>query len=286
MDRGATGRYIDGWVGGGLMRTVVITGSTRGIGLGLAHAFLGLDCNVVLAGRHEHGVQDALHALASLHDPERVSGKICDVRSLNQVEVLWQAAIERHGSVDIWINNAGLSNSRAPLWEIPPGELRAVLDANALGTLHGVRVAVPGMLAQGSGALYNLEGLGSDGRVIAGLGLYGSTKRFVHYITDALTLELKGTPVIVGAIQPGMVMTDLIVSQYREHPEQWQRDRFVFEALADSVDNVAPWVARRVLANKRSGTRIVRMGKGSAMARFATAWRRKGRWDTLVQGAV
>jgi short-subunit dehydrogenase len=74
-----------------------------------------------------------------------------------------------------------------------------------LGVIYGSRIATAGMLAQGHGSIYNMEGMGSDGRKHSGLALYGTTKYAIAYFTDCLAQELKDTPLVVGALRPGMV---------------------------------------------------------------------------------
>jgi NAD(P)-dependent dehydrogenase (short-subunit alcohol dehydrogenase family) len=253
------------------MRSIVITGSTRGIGYGLADAFLTRGCNVTVSGRTPEKVEEAAARLAVRHGPERVSGYACDVTRFEQVRALWTAAQSRWGQVDIWINNAGIGHAQTNFWEQPPDEIAAVVETNIVGTMYGARVALQGMLEQGFGSLYNLEGLGSDGRRVEGLTLYGSTKYALKYLTDALVAETKGTPLVVGALRPGMVVTDLLTQQYRDHPEDWERAKRVFSLLADRVETIAPWFADQVLANTRSGVRFRWLSTGKLIGRFLSA---------------
>jgi NAD(P)-dependent dehydrogenase (short-subunit alcohol dehydrogenase family) len=101
-----------------------------------------------------------------------------------------------------------------------------------------------------------------------GLGLYGATKRAVAYLTDSLADELKGSGVIAGAIRPGMVLTELITSQYTGREEEWRKLQRMFRILAADVEEVTPWVAGRVLANRRNGARIRYGGAGRMLARL------------------
>jgi NAD(P)-dependent dehydrogenase (short-subunit alcohol dehydrogenase family) len=149
--------------------------------------------------------------------------------------------------------------------------MRAVVETNLLGAMYGAAVALEGMRAQGRGHIYILEGLGSDGRKIAGLALYGTTKAALTYLTDALIEETKGTPVRVGAIRPGMVLTDLVMRQFEECPEDLERAKPTFNILADRVETVAPWLAERILANERHGARIAWLNGWKVMGRFLKA---------------
>lgn len=252
-------------------RVIVITGSTRGIGYGLADAFLGYGCRVVICGRTQESTDHAVVQLAEQHDPERVYGKPCDVRLYPQVEALWEAAVKRYGAIDIWINNAGVGTGQLLLWEHPPDEMASLYETNVLGTLHGIKVAMQGMLVQGHGALYNMEGLGSDGRRVTGLTLYGSTKRAVRYLTAGLVAETKRTSILVGSLLPGMVVTDLLVERFDRDSVAWEETRRILNILADRVETVAPWMARRVLENTRHGATIRWLTPTKLLWRFLSA---------------
>lgn len=252
-------------------KRIVITGSTRGIGLGLAKAFLAAGCRVTISGRNAETVDATRRDLASLWGQEMVYGRACDVTVYEQVQGLWDFALREFGGVDVWINNAGISHSQEPAWIQPPERTRTIIETNILGTTYGARVAVAGMLAQGFGAIYNLEGLGSAGRHVPGTSLYGTTKAAVRYFTDALILETRGTPLVIGAIRPGMVMTDLVIDQLDRNSKDWPRVKRIFNILADNVETVAPWIATRVLANTKAGARITWLTRRRALARFALA---------------
>ncbi len=85
-----------------------------------------------------------------------------------------------------------------------------LIRTNLLGTIHGSRAAMRGMLAQGGGAIYNLEGWGSDGKRRGGLAVYGTSKCAIRYFTLALADEAAGTPVLVGTLSPGMMVTGFL----------------------------------------------------------------------------
>ena len=253
------------------MKTIVITGSTRGIGYGLSDAFLERGCSVTISGRGQETVDRAVAELGARHGAERLFGQPCDVTDFDQVQALWDAAKEHWGRIDIWISNAGIAHAQMPLWKQPHREAAAVVETNLIGSIYGAQVAMKGMLAQGSGSIYNLEGLGSDGRKVEGLTAYGTTKAALRYLTDAMAEEAKGTPVLVGAIQPGMVVTDMITQQYKDQPEQWEEAKRIFNILADRIETVTPWMADRVLANTKNGARIKWLTRGKSMGRFLTA---------------
>ena len=123
------------------MKTVVITGSTRGIGFAMAQSFLEQDCRVVISGRKKNSIQAAVKQLSEIFGNDRVDGYPCDVTSYDALKKLWDFAVEKFGEIDIWINNAGISNELNMLWEIPAEEIQRVVETNVLGEMEGSRVA-------------------------------------------------------------------------------------------------------------------------------------------------
>jgi NAD(P)-dependent dehydrogenase (short-subunit alcohol dehydrogenase family) len=253
------------------MKVIVVTGSTRGIGFALADSLLRLGCSVAVSGRTDEGVGRAANDLSSRHDRERVFGSTCDVRHPGQLQTLWDRAKDRFGPIDIWINNAGLSGRQMSVWRSDPVELKEVVDTNLLGVIYGSQVAVRGMLEQGAGSIYNMEGMGADGGMHEGVIPYGMTKYGVHYFTKGLAREAKGTPLIVGSIRPGMVATEMLTAQYRGHPEEWERVRRIFNILANRPEVVTPWLAKRILENRRTGAVISYTRPWTLLFRFLSA---------------
>jgi NAD(P)-dependent dehydrogenase (short-subunit alcohol dehydrogenase family) len=253
------------------MKTIVITGSTRGIGYGLAAALLNLGCAVTISARTQASVERALEGLTAKHKVERLLGHPCDVTDFEQVQALWDTAKAHWGQIDIWINNAGIAHPQMDFIDLPAGRIQAVVETNVIGAMYGAKVALHGMLDQGFGALYNMEGLGSNGRRVEGLTLYGSTKQSLRYLTDALVQEVQGTPIRVGAIRPGMVVTDMLTGQFEGRPEEWERAKRVFNILADRVETVTPWLAQKVLSNKKNGAHITWLTRPKVIGRFLMA---------------
>ena len=257
------------------MKVVVITGSTSGIGRGLADSFLSHGCSVAISGRTSARVQETVADLSAQHEAGRVFGHACDVTDLLQVQALWDATKARFGKVDIWINNAGVGQPEAVFWDLALDHTEAIVKTNLLGTMYGSRVALRGMLDQGFGSLYNIEGMGADGRKTKGFSVYGTSKAAVRFFTESLALDTADTPVIVGGLSPGMVVTEFITRHYVDRPEDFERVKPIFNILSDRVETVTPWLAQRVLANEKNGVRIVWLTPLKIMMRFMTARIRK-----------
>lgn len=251
-----------------MTKTIVVTGSTRGIGFGLAHEFLQRGCRVVVNGRSQSAVDQAVSDLAGRHGADRVGGFPADMTVYDQVQSLWDQSIKRFGRIDIWINNAGVAHPDVEFWKLPVTEIDKTVGINLIGLMYGSRVAIQGLLAQGGGYVYNMYGFGSTGRYRNGMSIYGSTKRAVNYFTEALVKELADQPVKVGSLSPGMVVTDLVSEQYKERPQDFQRAKDAFNLLGDRVETVTPWLADRVLKTDRTGANIQWLTSGKLFSRL------------------
>jgi NAD(P)-dependent dehydrogenase (short-subunit alcohol dehydrogenase family) len=250
------------------MKSVVITGSTSGIGLGLADAFLARGCSVTISGHSQTNLDKAFGILAGKFDKSRIHSCLCDVSHYNEVDGLWKTTVEKFGRVDIWINNAGAGNPQIPVWDYSRELIDKVIGANVTGAFYGMKVALKGMKQQDFGSIYNMEGLGSSGPVIKGLALYSATKSALTSLTTSAAKEVEDTAIIVGGLRPGMVATKLITDQYREHPEEWKKAERIFNILSDRVETVTPWMADKILSNKKNGVRIKWLTGSKLMLRF------------------
>ncbi|HUZ16851.1 MAG TPA: SDR family oxidoreductase, partial [Spirochaetia bacterium] len=202
-------------------RGIVITGSTRGLGYALAKEFLRLGCSVMVSGRSAAAVDGALTSLKEAIPNASVFGFPCDVRSSLEVDALWTEAAKQLGRIDHWINNAGIGQPTKRIWELDPDTVDDVIGTDLSGILNGARTAMRGMIAQKGGAIWFMEGHGSDGRILSGLSVYGAAKRALRYVAEALAVEARGTDVVVGALSPGIMITDFTMSQIeRAEPQQ------------------------------------------------------------------
>jgi short-subunit dehydrogenase len=239
------------------MKTVVITGSTRGIGLGMAKEFLKRHCRVTISSRSRSNLAEELKNLRGAFGEERVHGLACDVTQSDQIQALWNGTKEKFGTVDIWINNAGITNSMKSLLELDITEVFPVVSTNITGLIYGSLIAFKGMTDQGFGQIYNLYGHGSNDSKVSGLHVYGTTKRAVRYFNEALIQDAEDTPVKVCSISPGIVVTDFLISDMRTMPQnQLETVKALYNCLADTVETVTPFLVESILSNDKNGTEI------------------------------
>lgn len=253
------------------MKNVVITGSTRGIGHGLANEFLKRDCRVIITGRSQGDVDVVVARFAAEYGADDVSGTACEVTSEQSLQALWSFARDELGCVDVWINNAGMSLGRAPLWEQPASDIQNIVNVNLTGLILANKVAIGGMVAQGSGQVWNMEGFGSGGQTAPGMAAYGATKSGVTYLIKALQKDLKDSPVHVNTLSPGIVVTDLLVGDYDLQSEEWQKTKKILNILGDKVETVTPFLVDGILKSSKANDKVVWLTGMKAAGRFMTA---------------
>ena len=269
----------------GPYKNVVITGSTKGIGLALAKVFVRIGDRVIVCSRSEGNVNEALEQLKKQF-PEKNShyfGFVCDVTKDDSNFDLFEFAKSKLGSVDVWINNAGIIQvPRTALYKTPVDNLRQVLDTNLLGTMIGVKVAIEGMKKQSNGGLiFCMDGAGSSGMSTANFACYGASKAALPQFVKTINLELKQDPecknIRVHLLSPGMVVTDLIKTGERN-----LKVFKIFNILCEAPHTVAEWLVPRIRGLKTSdGAKYIKfLTMLGVVFKFATFWMRRNRfWD-------
>jgi len=118
------------------------------------------------------------------------------------------------------------------------------------------------MIEQGSGAIYNMQGWGSNGRHMDNLNVYGTTKSAVHYFTEGMAGEAKRSEIIVGTLSPGMMVTDFILEPLRKQRDSsdnkagFEGFKRAINLIADKPEDVAVLLVRKMLANSKNGKEI------------------------------
>lgn len=260
------------------MKNVVITGSTRGIGFSMATEFLRAGCNVTLSGRGESLPEAARAGLLPFE------GKYiyvpCNVQEKASLQNLWDRSLIKWKTIDVWINNAGQNAPHMFSWETGETYTENVMKTNIIGMIYGSQIAATGMIKQGHGAIYSMEGLGSNDMIQPKTILYGTTKRALRYFMKGFARELEGTGVIAGRLSPGMMLTDFITkTPDGETSEVFMDEKFkrLFNILADKPETVAKFFIPRILRNTKNDVLIAWLTNARAAWRFMTASQRKDR---------
>jgi chlorophyll(ide) b reductase len=232
----------------GVKQRVLITGSTRGLGLALAREFLARGDDVFITSRDADRVASVVAELSRDADG-RVAGIAADVRDAESIERMATAAVDAFGGVDLWINNAA-SNGYAyeNLADADPSTLEEIIMTNSLGSLLCTRQAIRTMkVYPGRGHVFNLEGAGSDGSATRKYAAYGHSKAGMAQLAKTMASENKDSGTLVGVhtISPGMVFTELISSGRYAFGSQ---GRMFVNALAEPAEVAAGIVVDRVKA--------------------------------------
>lgn len=255
------------------MATVVITGSSKGLGFALSRLFLENGWNVVINGTKEQRLEDAVQKLKTQVPEGKVLAVKGNVTLLEEMENLGKAALESFGSLDVWINNAGVNQPMKPIWELTEDSIKALLDIDLLGTINGSKAAMNLMKEQHHGAIYNVEGMGSNDSIIKGLGLYGTTKRAVTYFTRTLAKEAQETGVIVGRLSPGIMLTDFTDNALggKEKIALPEKTIQFYRMVGDKPEDVAAFLVKGILHNQKNDAQLVWLTSRKVFWRMLTA---------------
>ena len=224
-------------------KVIVLTGVTRGLGLAMAEKFIELGHTVLGCGRSRESIENLRMRFRPPHDFAAL-----DVTLESQVEPWAARLLSSHGVPDLLINNAGMINQNAPLWQVPADEFDRLIDVNVKGVANVIRHFVPAMIAHKSGLIINLSS-GWGRSVAAEVAPYCASKWAIEGLTLALAEEL---PRGMGAIplNPGVIDTDMLrscfggtASRYPS-PQKWVAKAVPYILALNSRDNGKPLTIR------------------------------------------
>ena len=192
-------------------KNAIITGSTSGIGLGIATAFAKSGINVMLNGLgNPVEIESIRQKLAEQYDVEVIYSS-ADMTQPAQIQSMVESAIDHFGTVDILVNNAGIQHV-APVDEFPAEKWDAIIAINLSSAFHAIQSALPGMKQQGWGRIINIAS--AHGLVASPYkSAYVAAKHGIVGLTKSVALETAEQGISVNAICPGYVMTPLVANQ-------------------------------------------------------------------------
>jgi NAD(P)-dependent dehydrogenase (short-subunit alcohol dehydrogenase family) len=218
-----------------MSKTILITGVTRGLGRALAEWYIANGHTVIGCGRSAE-ILNLRFTHAAPHDFTAL-----DVTEENRVALWAEKVLAGPGAPDVLINNAGLMNNPAPLWQVPAAEFNKVIDVNLKGVANVIRHFAPAMVAQQRGVIVNLSS-GWGRSTSPEVAPYCASKHAIEGLTKALAQELPAGMAAVP-LNPGVIDTDMLRQCWADsagsHPkaEEWAQVAAPFILTLGPKDN-------------------------------------------------
>jgi 3-hydroxybutyrate dehydrogenase len=217
-------------------KAAIVTGSTSGIGLGIARALAGAGCDVMLNGFGEAAAIETVRAQIAKDFGVRAGFNPADMAKPATIERMVEAATDELGRVDILVNNAGIQHT-APVESFPVERWDAVIAINLSSNFHAIRAALPQMRKRNWGRIINIA---STHGLVASVdkAAYVAAKHGVLGLTKVVALETATTGITCNAICPGWVLTPLVEKQITERASREKIS--VDQAKADLLGEKQP----------------------------------------------
>lgn len=257
------------------MKTVVITGSARGLGFEMAKCFRGKNFNVVISDIYKKDLENAKRELLKVKSVGDIDLFVCDITREHDVIRMIDRVKNKYGVIDFWINNAGINQPDKMIWELSSDEIEKMINVDLKSTIVVSKLIAKVMIEQNSGSIYNVEGHGSNDAIIPGLSIYGTAKRGITYFTQALAKEVesKNVDVMVGRLSPGIMITDFLINSFRNKKmELSNKNKKVYNILGDYPDVVAKFLVNKMINNTNNNVKFNWLNNRKAAFRFMTCW--------------
>lgn len=207
------------------MHTAIVTGGTKGIGYAIAAAILDMGGKVMITGRTEAGVTDAVKRLAhqigqTAGDASRVFGRAVDVRDRAAVDGMVAAGVAEFGSVNALINNAGVGVF-ANVEQTSDDDWARVIDTNLTGVFYCTRAAIPALRAAKGAWIINIASLAGR-NYFAGAAAYCASKAGLVAFSEAVMLEVRNDDIRVSVVMPGSVATEFGGPSATTEDDSWK----------------------------------------------------------------
>ena len=189
-------------------KTVITTGASRGIGAATARHLAGLGAMVVLAARSAGRIDEIADDIKT--EGGQAGAVPCDVSIAAEVKAMIETALAMTGRLDMLVNNAGVIDPIARLADSDPEAWSGIVDVNLKGVYHGLRFAIPEMVARGGGTVVNISS-GAATSALEGWSHYCATKAAVLSLTRVADKEYRDQGIRVVGLSPGTVATEMQV---------------------------------------------------------------------------
>lgn len=196
-------------------KTAIVTGASRGIGLGIAERLVAEGARVVITARNQEALDEAVTLLGGPEVALAVAGKADD--TAHQADTVAKA-IEAFGSVDLLVNNTGINPVYGPLVDLDLNAARKIVEVNCIAAVSWMQHVHRAWMGEHGGAIVNLSSVSSI-RTAPGIGFYGASKAMLNSLTELMAYELAPT-IRVNAVAPAVVKTKFAAALYEGREEE------------------------------------------------------------------
>ena len=209
-------------------QVTVITGGSQGFGKALARAFSREGARVVIASENRELLESAANELG-------VDSFVTDVTSLDDVAKLAAYVVGKYGTIDVWVNNAGIQIAPSVIEEVDPTKLQKLFAVNFFGYFNGCQAVLPSMKIQNSGTIININSsAGLAGK--PGISAYSASKFAVKGLTESLREEVKETGIKIYGIFPGGMQTEIYKEKYPADFEEYMSVDYAIEKVMENLN--------------------------------------------------
>jgi len=191
---------------------VAITGASSGIGLEIAKAFYEAGASLALCSRSADRVREAVKSFVA-PDDARVFITSCDSSVVSNIRAFRDAAVQRFGRIDVWVNNAGIEHP-CPTVDVSEEIFDSVVHTNFRGYYFGCQAAAQDMLKRRSGVIINIGSVNAV-TVVVGQAVYAGTKAAISQMTKSFAREWAPDGIRVNCIGPGSIPTKINEAKYK-----------------------------------------------------------------------
>jgi NAD(P)-dependent dehydrogenase (short-subunit alcohol dehydrogenase family) len=196
-------------------KVAIVTGASRGIGLGIAERLVAEGAKVTITARKPEALEEAVAALGGPDHALGIAGNASDAEHREDVVA---RTIETFGSVDLLVNNTGINPVFGPLVEIDLDSARKIVEVNAISALAWVQAVHRAWMGEHGGAVVNVSSV-SGVKPAPGISMYGASKAMLISLTESLAVEL-GPTIRVNAVAPAVVKTRFASMLYEGREEE------------------------------------------------------------------
>ena len=213
--------------------TIVITGATKGLGRALTEEYMQLGHNIIGCGRSI----DSIKSMSNSYK-KNADFQVVDISNHNQVHTWAEDVLNKFGCPDFLLNNAGVINTNAPLWDVPEKEFSDVIDTNIKGIYNMVKEFIPEMIKVGKGIVVNFSS-GWGRSTSPEVAPYCSSKWAIEGLSKSLAQEIPKGMVSV-ALNPGVIDTSMLRSCWNENARMYEKPENWAKRAAPFILNINP----------------------------------------------